>query len=105
MVEHQTDLVLLDTGPLVALLSANDQAHQACHDVLATLRRPPVTCWPVLTEAAWLLRHDDNAVARLLTSVTSGVFEVAPLAPSAGAWMAALLLATATRDRTWPTWR
>lgn len=41
-----------------------------------------------LTEAAWLLRNDGNAVVRLLTSVTSGVFEVLQLPPVAGTWMA-----------------
>lgn len=63
--------VLLDAGPLVAILHARDSAHQRCVSQLRNLTRPPVTSWPVLTEAAYLVRHVPTAVAALLQMVES----------------------------------
>lgn len=72
--------VLVDTGPIVAILSRRDQFHRTCLDALREMPGPLFTCWPVLTEAAWLLRSDATAVQKLLESITSGLFELLPLA-------------------------
>ena len=64
-----TPQVLVDTGPLVAILSHDDHYHQACIDQLQTLSPPLLTCWPVLTEAAWLLRRQPDAIQKLFKSV------------------------------------
>jgi uncharacterized protein len=71
--------VLVDTGPIVAVLSPADANHSRCVDQLRELRCPLVTCWPVLTEAAWLLRNDPAVIAVLLKSFQAGPFELAPL--------------------------
>lgn len=68
--------VLLDTGPLVAILSRADSWHARCVTTLGEIQPPLLTCWPVLTEAAWLLRADSNAVSRLLQSGETGLFQI-----------------------------
>jgi len=48
------NLLLVDTGPLVALASAGDQAHQRCTDFLKDYRGRLLTTWAVLTEFSHL---------------------------------------------------
>lgn len=83
--------ILIDTGPIVAILSENDQHHQRCVAELAGLRPPLYTCWPVLTEAQWLLRHDAQAVDGLFRAFQSGLLTLLPLDEDAMPWLAAFL--------------
>ena len=71
--------VLIDTGPLVAILSAADQYHDICVAALHDLPGPLFSCWPVITEAAWLLRRSPPLVMDLLQSVSTGFLELLPL--------------------------
>ena len=71
--------VLLDTGPLVALLAENDAYHRQCVETLADLSPPLLTCWPVLTEAAWLLRRYPHPADRLNDARSAGLFDLLPL--------------------------
>jgi predicted nucleic acid-binding protein len=48
--------VVIDTGPLVALLNRRDALHRWVRDVLETVEPPVFTCEPVITEACFLLR-------------------------------------------------
>lgn len=59
--------VLIDTGPLVAIVSARDASHRTCVEQLQELTPSLYTCWPVLTEAAWLLRRYPGAIRQLLS--------------------------------------
>ena len=72
--------VLVDTGPLVAILSAADEHHETCVEALRHLPGPLLSCWPVITEAAWLLRRYPRAVQQLLENLDGGFVELLPLA-------------------------
>ena len=71
--------VLVDTGPLVAILSRADHHHEACVESLRAIPAPLFSCWPVITEAAWLLRTYPSAVQQLLRSIGRGFVELLPL--------------------------
>lgn len=83
--------VLLDTGPLVAILSSQDQHHGLCVEALRNLPGPLFSCWPVVTEAAWLLRRDSRTVQRLLTSISGGFMELLPLMATEAAGIAEIM--------------
>lgn len=52
---------LLDTGPLVALLSRSDSAHARCREALEAFHGHLITTEPVLTEAMHLVRRQPGA--------------------------------------------
>ena len=71
--------VLVDAGPLVALLDRDDQHHLACVEALRGLRDPLVTVWPAFTEAMYLLRPFWETQATLWEILESGAVALAPL--------------------------
>jgi uncharacterized protein len=71
--------VLVDTGPLVAIMSHADQHHKTCLEALHELPGPLFSCWPVITEAAWLLRRHPGVVRQLLDSISAGFLELVPV--------------------------
>lgn len=79
--------ILLDTGPLVAVLRESDSWHATCVEQFKHLKPPLVTCWPVLSEAVWLLRHTPQAVQTLLGLHKKGVYRIAPISEDAPEWL------------------
>lgn len=71
--------VLIDTGPLVALLAEDDAAHGRCVEQSHALAKPFLTTWPVLTEAAWLLRDQSEAIPKILGLLEHGLVVCADL--------------------------
>jgi uncharacterized protein len=74
-----TERILTDTGPMVGLFSEDDQHHQRCIDALTAITPPLLTCWPVVTEAAWLLRTRPVSLHQLFSSFDNGLFALLPL--------------------------
>jgi len=64
--------VLVDAGPLVALIDRSDSYHQACREALATIRNPLRTVWPAFTEAMYLLRTSAQAQRALWDMINVG---------------------------------
>ncbi len=83
--------ILVDAGPLIAILSRRDEHHQACVELLGSLRPPLLTCWPVLTEALWLLRRYPAAMQRLLGSFETGFLGLLVLDEGSIPWIARFL--------------
>ena len=54
-------MILVDAGPLVALIDRTDHHHLACREALDSIREPLSTVWPALTEAMDLLRSSAEA--------------------------------------------
>jgi predicted nucleic acid-binding protein len=72
-------LILVDAGPLVALLDAHDQHHSKCVDALKSLREPMATVWPPLTEAMYLLADLPEAQEALWEMVERGALKLLTL--------------------------
>jgi uncharacterized protein len=71
--------VVVDTGPLVALLDADDAHHDWARVQFARLRPPLLTCEAVLTEASFLLARAGTEPGVVTALVERGVLTVARL--------------------------
>jgi predicted nucleic acid-binding protein len=71
--------VLVDAGPLVALLDRGDPEHERCVATLQALREPLVTVWPAFTEAMYLLRGSWPAQRALWSRLETDALTLAPL--------------------------
>lgn len=87
----RTDRVIVDAGPLVAILNRLDSHHRECHQQGLEFSQPLLTTWPVIAEAAWLLRKVPGGVSGLLKMVCAGLVECYPLDAAAAKWMDELL--------------
>jgi uncharacterized protein len=72
-------VILVDAGPLVALVDADDQYHKKCVAALKTLREPLVTVWPPVTEAMYLLGDLPKAQEALWEMLARGVLQLLSL--------------------------
>jgi predicted nucleic acid-binding protein len=64
-------MILVDTGPLVALFDPADADHDKCVSILARIEEPLCTTIPVLTEAFHLLGPASLGSQRLMDFVMS----------------------------------
>lgn len=75
-------MILVDTGPLVALLNEHDPNHAICIDAIKQLQDVPMlTTWPCLTEAMYFLYrakgyNGQAALWRMLDSRDLEVFNL-----------------------------
>jgi predicted nucleic acid-binding protein len=68
--------LVIDTGPLVALLNRRDTHHLWIRGLLDSVAPPLYTCEAVLSESCFLLRRLAGAEAALLTLVERNILKV-----------------------------
>jgi uncharacterized protein len=68
---------LVDTGPLVAVLNANDEHHAWARAVFGAVTPPVYTCEAVLSEAQFLLHERGGDPLAVLVWVRQGVIDLA----------------------------
>jgi predicted nucleic acid-binding protein len=69
--------LLLDTGPLVAFLAADTQHTAWVHEQWDRAEPPMLTCEPVLTEAAFILKREGADPDAIFTLLERKVIRVA----------------------------
>lgn len=68
--------ILLDTGPIVALMNRGDKHHDRVLAFTRVFEGMYLTTWPVITEAMHLLRHSQTAQLNVLEWVRRGGLEI-----------------------------
>ena len=71
--------VLVDAGPLVALIDEADPEHRACVAALKTLGSSLITVWPAFTEAMYLLGRSWQGQKALWSRLETDALALAPL--------------------------
>ena len=71
--------VLVDAGPLVALLDRADPEHEASVAAFKAIRDPLVTVWPAFTEAMYLLRDSWQGQKALWSRLETDAVKLARL--------------------------
>lgn len=69
--------VIVDTGPVVALLHSGDRWHQWVCEQLGLLAVPLLTCEAVVSEASYLLRRQQRGTEALMGLFRRGILEIA----------------------------
>lgn len=72
-------MILVDAGPLVALIHADDHHHARCRKVFETLDEPMSSVWPAVTEAMYLLGFSWRAQEALWHFIERGGLAIQPL--------------------------
>ena len=83
--------VILDTGPLVGSLDADDQWHEWAAGQFATMKQPAIACEAVISEACFLLRDVPDARQKIFALVERGILRVLPMLPDESPAVRALL--------------
>ena len=68
--------VILDTGPLVALLNRRDRHHQWAKDNWAEIAPPLLTCESILAEACFLVQPFTRGTTAVLEMVRRSVLDL-----------------------------
>lgn len=71
--------VLVDAGPLVALVDRSDAHHQSVVDALERIDDRLVSVWPVLVEAMYLLSFSWRAQKAVWEMLETGAVQLLPL--------------------------
>ncbi|MFN8061435.1 MAG: hypothetical protein U0Q12_19915 [Vicinamibacterales bacterium] len=73
--------VLVDAGPLVAIVDRADAHHAACVEALTNVHAPLRTAWPCVVEAVYLLASVRGGSDAILGMIEDHAVEIAALEP------------------------
>jgi predicted nucleic acid-binding protein len=71
--------VLVDAGPLIALIEPSDRHHARSVAALQKLSAPLITVWPAFTEAMYILRDSERSQRALWGMIECGAVGYATL--------------------------
>lgn len=74
-------MIILDTGPIVALFDRSDALHERCIEILKKIEEALITTWPVVTEAFHLLNFSWQVQDDLWEFIGRGGVTIHPLEP------------------------
>jgi len=72
-------VILVDAGPMVALVDSDDQHHQKCVAAIREIKEPLATVWPALTEALYLLNDLPAGQEAVWESILRSAVGILPL--------------------------
>jgi predicted nucleic acid-binding protein len=72
-------MILVDAGPLIAVIHKDDTNHPRCVATLQSITEPLGTVWPAFTEAMYLLSFSWKAQDALWEMVERGVVDLLAL--------------------------
>ncbi len=72
-------MMLIDTGPIVALFDKDDRYHEVSVETLKEIKEPLVSTWPVLTECFYLLNFSWEIQDDLWLFLQRGGIDIYPL--------------------------
>jgi predicted nucleic acid-binding protein len=68
--------IILDTGPLVAYLSENDNYHDWAREQLKRISFPLLTCEAVITEASFLVQRNTGSSQIIVEMLQQGLLSI-----------------------------
>jgi predicted nucleic acid-binding protein len=68
--------MLVDAGPLTAMLNRRDRDHTICVSVLKLMQKPLLSTWMPVTEAMHLLGFSATAQSALLDMIERGALKI-----------------------------
>lgn len=74
-------MVIIDTGPIVAIFDESEPMHEKCKSALKEIKKPPLTTWPVLTEAFYLLHDWQKGQRELWSFILAGGLVIQDIQP------------------------
>ena len=72
-------MILVDAGPLVAIVDADDEHHAECVASIQEMREPLCTVWPPIVEAMYLLANFPKGREALWQMLERGGIQLLPL--------------------------
>jgi predicted nucleic acid-binding protein len=72
-------MILVDAGPLIALIHEDDNEHRRCREAFAAMNESLGTVWPAVAEAMHLLSFSSQAREALWEMIEMGAVEMLPL--------------------------